>query len=163
MLTSHAAGLLDLTNFVYPNNLPMLRITQKKILETGNSLRTNKAPGSDQIPNKVINVIMPEMIGHLGQIFNDTLFIGYHPRHFRESVIIIIRKLGCNRDYTNPKNYRPISLLNTIGKIMEAIIAARIDHMAPTHEFLLTTYFGSRRRSYVKTAIHPLLEKIYSA
>ncbi len=43
--TPHAADLSDLTNFVYPNDLPMPRITQKEIFQTGNSLRTNKAPG----------------------------------------------------------------------------------------------------------------------
>ncbi len=31
------------------------------------------------------------------------------------------------------KNYCPISLLNTMGKIMEAIITARIGYMATTH------------------------------
>ncbi len=69
---------------------------------------------------------MPEITGHLEQIFNDSLSIGYYPAHLRESVIVILRKLGGNRDYTNPKNYRLISFLNAIGKIMEAIIAARI-------------------------------------
>ena len=106
---------------------------------------------------------MPEITGHLEQIFNDSLSIGYYPAHFRESVIVILRKLGGNRDYTNPKNYRPISLLNTIGKIMEAIIAARISYMATTHELLPTTHFGGRRGSCVETAIHHLLKKIYAA
>ncbi len=35
--------------------------------------------------------------------------------------------------------------------------------MATTHEIFPITYFGSRRRSCVKTAIHHLLEKIYAA
>ncbi len=157
--TSHAADLSDLTNFVYPNDLPMPRITQKEIFQTGNSLHTNKAPGPDQIPNEVIKVIMPEITGHLEQIFNDSLSISYYPAHFRKSVIVILRKLGGNRDYTNPKNDRHISLLNTIGKIMEAIIAARISYMATTHELLPTTHFGGRSGSCIETAIHHLLKK----
>ncbi len=63
--TSNAADLSYLTNFVYPNDLPMPRITRKEILQTSNSLRTNKALGLDQIPNKVIKVIMPEITRHL--------------------------------------------------------------------------------------------------
>ncbi len=163
MPTPHAADISDPTNFVYPNNLPVLRITQKKIFQTGNSLLTNKAPGPDEIPNEVIKVIMPEITGHLEQIFNDSLSIGYYPAHFRESVIVILRKLGGNKDYTNPKNYCPISLLNTIGKIMKVIIAVRISYMATTHELFPTTLFGGRRGSCVETAIHHLLEKIYAA
>ena len=47
MPISHAADLSDLTNFVYLNVLPMPRITQKEILQTSNSLLTNKAPRPD--------------------------------------------------------------------------------------------------------------------
>ncbi len=59
MPTPQIADFSDLTNFVYPNDLPMPRITQKEIFQTGNSLRTNKALGPDLIPNEVIKVIMP--------------------------------------------------------------------------------------------------------
>lgn len=128
----HSADLSDLINFQYPNDLPMPRITQKEILQTGKYLRTKKVPGPDQIPNEVLKVIMPEINSHLEQIFNDSLSIGYYPSHFKESIIIILRKEGGTRDYTNPKSYRPISLLNTVGKIMEAILAARISYMATT-------------------------------
>ncbi len=106
---------------------------------------------------------MPEIIDHLEQIFNDSLSIGYYSAHFRESVIVILGKLGGNRDYTNPKNYRSISFLNTIGKMIEAIIAARISYIATTHELPPTTHFEGRRGLFVETAIHHLLEKIYSA
>lgn len=57
MPTPHAADLSDLTNYIYPSDIPMLRITRKEILQSGNSLRANKAPGPDQIPNEVIKVI----------------------------------------------------------------------------------------------------------
>ncbi len=80
---------------------------------------------------------MHEITGHLKQIVNDSLSIGYYPTHFRESVTIILHKLGGNRDYTHPKTCRLISLLNTISKIMEAIIAARMSYMATTHKLLL--------------------------
>ncbi len=90
---------------------------------------------------------MAGITGHLEQIFNDVLSIRYYPVHLNESVIIIICKLGSNRDYTNPKNYRLISLLNTISKIMAAIIAARKSYMATAYELLPTTHFGGRRGS----------------
>ena len=94
---------------------------------------------------------MPEITVHLEQIFNDSLSISYYPAYFRESVFIIL----C------PKNYRLISLLNTIGKIMEAIMVARISYMASTHEFFFTNHFGIRRESCMETAIHHPLEKIF--
>ena len=120
----HSANLSDFANFEYPNNLPLPWITQQEILQTGKYLQMNKAPGPDQIPNKVLKAIMLEISSHLEQIFNDSLSIGYYQVHFKEFIIIILRKQGGRRDFTSPKSYRPISLLNTVGKIMKAVLAA---------------------------------------
>ncbi len=106
---------------------------------------------------------MPGIIGHLEQIFNASLSISFYPTHFRECVIIILRKPGGNRNYTNPKQQRFITLLNTIGKIMKAIIAARISYMTTTYRLLPLTNFGIQRGSCMETAIYHLLEKIYNA
>ena len=158
---SHSADLSDLVNFEYLNDLPLPQITQKEILQTGKDLRMNKAPGLDQIPNEVLKVIMPQISSRLEQIFNDSLLIGYYPEYFKESIIIILRKEICNRDFTSPKNHRPISFLNTAGKIMKAILAAKISYMATTHNLLPKTHFEGRRGLCIKTAMHYPLEKIY--
>ncbi len=141
----------------------MPRITKKELLQVGKHLQIKKAPGPDQIPNEVIKVIIPEISDHLVHIFNDSLSIGHYPSHFKKSIVVILRKQESARDYTNPKSYRPISLLNTLGKIMEVVLAARISYMATTHHLLPETHFGGRRGSCVETAIHQLLEKIYAA
>ncbi len=106
---------------------------------------------------------MPEITGYLEQIFNDYLSIDYYPAHFRELVIITLHKLGGNRDYTNMKHNRPISVLNTRGKIIEVIIAVRIRYMAIGHKLLPTTHFGGWHKLCMETTIHHLLEKIYAA
>lgn len=45
---------------------------------------------------------------------------------------------------------------------MEAVLAARISYMATTYNLLLKTHFGGWRKSCVETAIHHLLEKVYT-
>lgn len=52
----------------------------------------NKAPGPDQISNKILKVIMPDISGHLEQIFNDSFSISYYLVHFKKSIVIILRK-----------------------------------------------------------------------
>lgn len=141
----------------------MPEITQHETLQTVKRLSTKKAPGPDQIPNEVLKAVACEICRYLEQIFNDSLRLSHYPAHFKESIILILRKQGGNRDYTNPKSHRPISLLNTLGKIMEAILATRIRYMAIMHNLLPKTHFGGRRGSCIETAIHNLLEKIYAA
>ena len=60
---------------------------------------------------------------------------------------LVLSKLG--KDYSIPKGYRPIALLNTMGKAMEFILAKRMAYLAETYQLLPATRMGDRRlRSY---------------
>jgi ribonuclease HI len=95
-------------------------------------------------------------------LFNGCLTQGYCPQHFRESKTIALRKPGKD-DYSVPKAWRPITLLNTLGKLLEAIIAARLSQAAEAYNLLPASHFGGRKGQSTETAIHALLEVIYSA
>lgn len=56
---------------------------------------------------------------------------------------MLLRKPG-KPDYSTPGAYRPISLLNTLGKILEAVIARRLSYLAEKHNLLAETQFGRR-------------------
>ena len=75
--------------------------------------------------------------------------------------MIVIRKPG-KKDYCDPKSYRPISLLNTLSKNMEFILARRISAIAELHHLLLITHCGGRKSSSTEHAIHLLLEQIHA-
>lgn len=47
-------------------------------------------------------------------------------------------------DYTSPSAYRPIALLNTLGKVLEAVISNRIKFIAETYNLLPDTQYGAR-------------------
>lgn len=84
---------------------------------------------------------MPEISNHLEQIFNNSFSISYYSVYFKESIIIIFHIEKNNRNFTNLKNYRPISLFNIVEKIMEIVLAVRINHIATTHNLLFKIYF----------------------
>ncbi len=73
----------------------------------------------------------------------------------------MLRKLG-KPDYTDLKAYRPIVLLNILGKVLEVIIAKRIRFLAETHALLLSTQIGARKQRSIDIALQLLLEKIYT-
>jgi hypothetical protein len=50
----------------------------------------------------------------------------------------MLKKPG-KSDYTNPLAYRPIALLNTLGKVLEAVISNRIKFITKTHDLLPDT------------------------
>ncbi|KAK7508819.1 hypothetical protein IWZ03DRAFT_295111, partial [Phyllosticta citriasiana] len=58
----------------------------------------------------------------------------YYPNIFKEVLTIILYKLE-KSNYNYPKLYRPINLLNTIGKVIEVVITTRLSYAIET--FLL--------------------------
>lgn len=123
---------------------------------------SKKAPGADQIPNLILKLLIEQLLPHLYQIFNDSLSLGYCPSHFRAFITVVMRKPG-KPDYAVPKAYRPIALLNTLGKALEFILAKRITYLAKTHQLLSSNHLGARRASSTEHALHYMTERIYSA
>ena len=75
---------------------------------------------------------------------------------------MVLRKPGKD-NYTTPKAYRPIALLNTIGKIMDSIIAKRLSYLAEAFGLLPDTHMGGRKLRSTEHALHHILDKIYEA
>ena len=59
--------------------------------------------------------------------------------------------------------YRPIALLNIVGKIMDKVLVKQMLFIADAYGLLLRTYTGRRVATGCKYAVHLLLEKIYAA
>lgn len=76
--------------------------------------------------------------------------------------ILPLRKPG-KPDYRVPKAYRPISLLSTLSKLMELVLARRLSYWAETFNLLPNTQFGARPRRSCDQALLLLTEKIYEA
>jgi len=72
---------------------------------------------------------------------------------WREAICAIIPKPN-KIDYKTPKVYRPIALLNCLGKIIEKILANRLSYYAEKHSLLHEEQMGGRKqRSAVDTAL----------
>jgi hypothetical protein len=54
----------------------------------------------------------------------------------------MLQKLG-KPDYTDLKAYRPIALLNTLGKALKTVMAKRVRFLAKTYTLLLYTQIGT--------------------
>ncbi|OAQ57451.1 reverse transcriptase [Pochonia chlamydosporia 170] len=87
---------------------------------------------------------------------------GMVPHQWRGAKIIPLGKPD-KGDYTVAKAWRPISLLSTLGKIMEAVVAERISYAVETCGLLPANHFGARKRRSAEQALLLLQEQIYKA
>jgi hypothetical protein len=86
--------------------------------------KLSKAPGRDCVLNKALKLLPQRMILLLVELFNAILRMQYFPPVWKHSRVISILKPGKNPPL--PSSYRPINLLNTIGKVFEKILLCRI-------------------------------------
>lgn len=107
------------------------------------SLKTHKAPGLDVIKNIALKNLPDNIISSIRNITNSILISGYFPEQWKKAKIILIPKTVKNR--MEISNYRPISLLSCLGKIVEKIIQGRIDNFTTTNNVLPDEQFGFRK------------------
>ncbi|KAF7136975.1 hypothetical protein CNMCM5793_006679 [Aspergillus hiratsukae] len=126
-----------------PLELPWPPITELEIERALRASKSSTAPGEDGLPTLVWKYLWKFLKQFVTGIFTASVKLAYHPKRWRRAKIVVLRKPG-KPDYSNPRAYRPISLLNTLGKLLEAVIARRLSYLAEKHGLLPDTQFGGR-------------------
>ncbi|CAK9795846.1 Probable RNA-directed DNA polymerase from transposon X-element [Anthophora plagiata] len=110
----------------------------KTILPTTKS----SAPGPDNIPNILLKMLPESGISHLLKIFNCIWIHKVFPDNWRKAIVIPILKP--NKDKQKSESYRPISLTNTMCKLLEKIINKRLRWYLETNNLLTPIQYGFR-------------------
>jgi hypothetical protein len=82
-------------------------------------LKISKAPGPNTIPDRALKHLPQRMVSLLLALFNAMFRKQYFPPVLKHAGVFSILIPG--EDPALPPSYRPISLLDTIGKIFEKI------------------------------------------
>jgi Reverse transcriptase (RNA-dependent DNA polymerase)/Endonuclease-reverse transcriptase len=147
----------------YPTAVSMnSSITVEQIQRAVRKAAPNKAPGPDQITNKVLQHALPIIEQWLQKILQATLNLGYYPQVLKATTTVVLRKPG-KPDYTKVKAYRPIALESTIGKVFESVIAEMLSYLTEKYDLLPAHHFGGRPGRSTEDALMILMENVYKA
>ncbi|CAD6908987.1 unnamed protein product, partial [Tilletia controversa] len=127
----------------------------REIAERIAKSKKGSAPGPDGASWEALGMIMRGWDGFvpvLRRLFNKCLEHGCHPTVFKAATTVVLRKPG-KPDYTATGAYRTIALLNVMGKLLEALVAARILTLAERAPLLSKHHFGGRPHRSTEDAL----------
>lgn len=125
--------------------LPWMHISKDEVKKAVFRASRDKAPGRDGIPVRVWRELWPVLGNEITLLFVCSVERGKVPKDWKMAKIVPLQKPK-RKDYTVTNNYRPISLLPTLGKALESLIAERIAYLVEEYNLLPRTHFGRFRR-----------------
>ena len=129
-----------------------------KVISTVKSLSNNSSYGDDGITGRFLKDSLPVTAFYLTIIINTSIVTGIFPEKWKFALVNPLFKKG---DPQDPSSFRPISLLSTLSKVIEKIVADQLyDHMMAKDLFSPTQH-GFRRHLSTETALLQITEKLY--
>jgi len=143
--------------FLSPASEPHLT-TPDEVHEAIRGPKVSKALGPNGIPNRALKQLPKRAVSLLAHIFNAVLRTHHFPQTWKHAQVISILKPG--KDPALPSSYQPIRLLDTIGKLFEKILLARILHVVNERGLMRDQQFGFRPRHSTSLQLARLNERI---
>ena len=128
----------------------------EKVLSEIKNLKKDKSSRPSSIPIKFLKLFQTALCKPISLNANLSFSTGIFPVDLKTGKVILIFKKD---DYTSCNNYRPISLLSNISKIIEKLIHSSLVVFLNTNKILYERQFGFRHNHYTTHALSAIPEK----
>lgn len=122
------------------------------------SLDGKKARGIDGVDANTLKQCANEVAPVLADLINICIAQGQYPDELKVARVIPIHKSGRKDDLDN---YRPISVLPMMNKIVERIIYNRLVHFLDRNKFFHHAQFGFRKGMSTRLATSEIINRMY--
>jgi hypothetical protein len=140
------------------DNEVLPEIKDNEVQKIIDKLPSGKATGEDGIPYEVIKKIPSSAVKVLTNVINASIKLSHFPTPWKHSTIKCIPKKGGKKLKTS--QFRPISLLSNLGKVVERVVAEHLNKIIDDMALLPNEQFGFRKGRSTTHQIHKLIEHI---
>ena len=127
-------------------------VTIKELKFMIKKLKVKKARGVDNISNIILKNLPDSGLKFIMNIFNSCLKTGYFPLAWKIGKVVSIPKP--NKNNKIPSNYRPITLLSSLGKLFERVNLNLLQKHEMFNDIFIPQQFGFR---YEHSTTHQIL------
>lgn len=122
---------------------PFPDVTISEVIEAAKRIKPNKAPGMDGIPGQIIKaaaLARPEIFRN---VFQQCLLDGVFPKRWKTQKLVLLPKGKGPADRAD--SYRPLCLLDIVGKLFERILYTRLETTTEGPNGLGSQQYGFRK------------------
>lgn len=123
------------------------------------TLKSN-AIGYDNINLKMLNLVFPHLTIYFTYIINQCLINGIFPDAWKKANVLPIPK---NSNPTELSQFRPISILPTLSKVLEKIVANQLNKYLLSKSIIPSIQSGFRANHSTTTALLHVADDIFRA
>lgn len=124
------------------------------------SNKSGKAPGLDGITAQMCRRAWMSIPDHLYSIFEQCRTECIFPDHWKSAKVVLLLK-GEDKEKTNPRSYRPISLLPVFGKTLERMMVRRL--LRTVENRMSEAQFGFTRGKCTEDALNAVQSAVDEA
>ena len=150
----------NITKFLKNKNTNGFRFTEiqeESVSQIINNLPNKNSYGCDGISSKLLKLIEPDIVKPLTLLINQVLNTGQFPDKLKVAKVIPIFK---KNDPTLFTNYRPISLLPVISKVLERIMNNQLLMYFTNTKLLSDSQYGFRPHHSTEYAALEIVDRI---
>lgn len=125
-----------------------------------NSLNCNKSAGIDEIRPKDLKINAQTLSPVITKLINMSIDQASIPYLLKMSIVRPIYKSGKKNEILN---YRPISILSAVDKVMEEVLAKRLYEYVEKYKILEKNQFGFRKNKSINRLLGDFANKLYQS
>ena len=142
------------TKFVIPD------IDKEKVMNFLSNIDTSKSTGTDNIGPRLLNLAAPHIADSLTFICNHSINNSTFPNKWKEAKVVPLHKNGPHEDVNN---YRPISILPVMSKMLEKHVHDSLYSFLHEFNLLHKTQSGFRSKHSCETALVHMIDNWLTA
>lgn len=147
-----------------PGSREGIEVAEEDVKEVLLKMGNDKAPGEDLIGVRFLKACGKPVRVALARLIQGSFETGYFPQQFRRGIAVTLRKPGKKvAEMDQAGSWRPITLLSSLGKVVEAILSRRITNFAERTGVLPEGQMGNRTARNTELAVRVVTDLVAEA